>query len=209
MKLRTTEQMPVLADHGESVMLSTKRSWTEILVSEMNRRIVPTSTAARSILVLFVVLSGGVCDQVTKLVAESLLSDGTVWSLFGDAVRLQLVHNQGGVMSLGASSPAIPQWLLVAWVACTLISVLAYALFSQTADLPVVVAAALLFAGGASNLTDRLLHHGSVIDFITINMTALRMAVFNLADLAIIAGFFLLAIVKVTSRKRVRIAESV
>jgi signal peptidase II len=202
MKQGKMEQTLVSVDHGGSATLSDRRSWTEILASEMNRQIVLASTAARSMVVLFVVLSGGVCDQVTKLIAESVLSDGTVWSLFGDAVRLQLVHNEGGVMSVGASSPAIPQWLLVAWVACTLISVLAYALFSKASGLPVIVAAALLFAGGASNFTDRLLHHGSVIDFITINMTTLRMAVFNLADLAIVAGFFLLAVVKVTGRIR-------
>jgi lipoprotein signal peptidase len=57
-----------------------------------------------------------------------------------------------------------------------------------------------IFAGGASNLADRLAHDGSVIDFININVMGLRAAVFNLADVAIIGGFFLLSALKLSER---------
>ena len=160
-------------------------------------------TTRRWIVILFVLAACGFCDQASKFLAGLFLSDGTVWSFFGDTVRAQLVHNEGGVMSLGATASPGWQWFLIVWIACVLATVLAYALCSRTARLSVVFSAALIFAGGATNFVDRLLHDGSVVDFININLTGLRAAVFNLADVVIIGGFILLVVAKLSARTKV------
>jgi signal peptidase II len=156
----------------------------------------------RWIVILSVLCTCGFCDQTGKFLAGLFLSDGTVWSFFSDTIRTRLVHNEGGVMSLGATASPVWQWFLIVWTVCVLLTVLAYALSSRTARMGVVVSAALVFSGGATNLVDRLVHHGSVVDFININVTGLRVAVFNLADVAIIAGFLLLVVVKLTGRTK-------
>jgi signal peptidase II len=156
----------------------------------------------RWIVILFVLLACGFCDQASKSLAGLFLSDGTVWSFFSDTIRAQLVHNEGGVMSLGAAASPVWQWFLIVWTVCALVTVLAYALCSRTARMGVVVSTALVFAGGAANLVDRLMHHGSVVDFININVVGLRAAVFNLADVAVIAGFLMLVVAKLTGRTK-------
>jgi signal peptidase II len=51
----------------------------------------------------------------------------------------------------------------------------------------------LFFAGGASNLIDRI-YRGSVIDFMNVGIGGLRTGIFNVADLAIMLGMALLIV---------------
>jgi signal peptidase II len=51
-----------------------------------------------------------------------------------------------------------------------------------------LVGAALMWAGGTSNLVDRAAR-GSVVDFINLVVGSLRTGIFNVADLAIVLGF--------------------
>ena len=44
------------------------------------------------------------------------------------------------------------------------------------------------------NLIDRLLRNGAVIDFVSVGFDGIRTAVFNLADVLVFAGVFLLLI---------------
>jgi signal peptidase II len=57
------------------------------------------------------------------------------------------------------------------------------------------LAAALVIGGGLGNVLDRLFYDGAVLDFLNIGIDGLRTGVFNVADMAIIAGtlVFLLA----------------
>jgi signal peptidase II len=51
-----------------------------------------------------------------------------------------------------------------------------------------VVAAALIIGGGFSNLLDRLYNDGLVVDFMNAGIGPVRTGIFNLADVAIMAG---------------------
>lgn len=62
--------------------------------------------------------------------------------------------------------------------------------------LVVLVGPALYFAGGASNLVDRIVR-GSVIDFMHVGVGPLRTGIFNVADMALLLG---IAIFVFTSR---------
>jgi signal peptidase II len=97
--------------------------------------------------------------------------------------------------------PPLWHYLFIAWICCVLLAVLFYGLFSRSASLSVVIASAMVFSGGMSNFMDRVFHHGAVIDFININLPFLKTAVFNIADMTIMAGFFLLAVSLMLQRK--------
>lgn len=148
----------------------------------------------KRLLVIAVVLVTCVgCDQTTKSVAQSILPETETWSFLGDTVRLQLAYNQGGFLGLGASLPAV--WraaLFSVGASAMLLGLLGYALFAKTASRPVILAFALLFAGGVGNLIDRLLYAGTVIDFINIGIGPVRTGIFNVADIAVTAGILLL-----------------
>ena len=50
---------------------------------------------------------------------------------------------------------------------------------------------ALFVAGGASNLVDRIAY-GVVVDFMNVGIGPLRSGIFNVADMAIVLGVFIL-----------------
>ena len=63
------------------------------------------SITKRIVLIFIVLVSCVGCDQATKSIAQSFLSETEVWSFLGDTVRLQLAHNHGAFLSLGDSLP--------------------------------------------------------------------------------------------------------
>jgi signal peptidase II len=131
------------------------------------------------------------CDQVSKHVASTHLMDGARQSYLGDSLRLEYSENTGAFLSLGAGLP----W----WARTTLFSVGTVVLL-----IGCVVAALtrrlkgvalfglwLLFAGGFSNLVDRVVH-GRVVDFLNVGIGPVRTGIFNVADMAIMLGVALL-----------------
>jgi signal peptidase II len=128
-------------------------------------------------------------DQMSKAVAQSHLIEGDLQTYLGDTLRLQLAHNYGAFLSLGASlPPAFRQGLWSIGVGCVLLGILAYSLFGKSLDRPLFFSLALIFSGGISNLYDRIVHGGYVVDFLNVGIGPLRTGIFNVADMAITAG---------------------
>ena len=133
------------------------------------------------------------CDQMSKSAARSLLVSGNAQSYFGDSLRLQLVENPGSFLSLGASLPERFRFaLFTGAVAALLIGLVAASLFARRLEAWRVIALALVAGGGISNLIDRLLYNGRVTDFLNVGIGGLRTGIFNVADMAIMAGALLL-----------------
>jgi signal peptidase II len=133
------------------------------------------------------------CDQVSKHFASVYLRGCGGQSFFGDSLRLEYAENPGAFLSLGAGLPA--------WARTALFSILTGALLvtcvivglrERWADLP-LLGLALVFAGGVSNLLDRVAR-GSVVDFLNVGLGTLRTGVFNVADMAILLGIAVLAL---------------
>ena len=55
-------------------------------------------------------------------------------------------------------------------------------------ELMILLAIALVIGGGLGNLIDRIVHDGRVVDFMQVGFPWLRTGVFNVADMAIMAG---------------------
>lgn len=151
------------------------------------------SITKRTVLIFLVLVSCVGCDQATKSVAQSFLSETEVWSFWGDTVRLQLAHNHGAFLGLGSSLPEnLRDGVFSLGIAGMLIALLGYILFSKSASPSSILAYALLLAGGLGNLTDRLMYGGYVVDFINIGIGPLRTGVFNVADVVVVAGALML-----------------
>jgi signal peptidase II len=131
------------------------------------------------------------CDQVSKRVASVHLATSPGHSFLGDAVRLQYAENRGGFLSIGAD---LPEWARTAIFSVgTAVALVAYVISALTLPLDrrAIIGLCLLFAGGLSNLVDRLLL-GRVIDFLNIGVGPLRTGIFNVADVAVMVGAVLL-----------------
>lgn len=143
---------------------------------------------------MLVLLSGTVgCDRVTKHLAMTSLAGTPDRVLFAGIVRLQYAENTGGFLSMGSELGAPARFAIFGVGTGVLLIVLLIAAIKLHRSLWNMAAIALLFAGGASNLVDRL-SRGTVIDFVSLGVGSLRTGVFNLADVAIAAGIWLLLV---------------
>ncbi len=143
----------------------------------------------RLLLLIFVVLACVGCDQTTKGYAERYLPASQSVQLLGVTVRLQVAHNHGAFLSLGANAPK--SWrdaVLRAGIAVLLISLTIYAVVRPKSHWSTTLALSLMIAGGTSNLIDRYVNDGYVVDFINIGIGPLRTGIFNVADMVLVAG---------------------
>lgn len=140
-------------------------------------------------------------DQLTKAIAKIYLPREQAWSCLGDTLRLQLAHNYGAFLSLGDSlPPGLRQALLSAGVGVVLLGLLIYLLWWKNVNARNVAPLSLILAGGLSNLIDRIAYGGYVVDFVNIGIGPLRTGVFNVADVAIMAGVVWLLLTDVLRR---------
>jgi signal peptidase II len=159
----------------------------------------------RLLLILFVLVSCVGCDQATKSMAVSNLSESQIYSYLGDTLRLQLTYNQGAFLSLGASLPdALRRSIFTVGIGLLLIGALAFVLFSKSGTFSVVLAVSLFIAGGIGNLMDRICHDGFVVDFLNVGVGPLRTGIFNIADVAIVGGALVLFFFACRKQKRTR-----
>ena len=149
----------------------------------------------RIALVLVILLGCVGCDQVTKSVARDHLQSHPAMSFLGDTLRLQYAENPGAFLSLGASLPH--RWgtaiFTLGGVAFVLVTLL-FALTAVKSGRLRAIALALICGGGIGNLIDRVRFDGHVTDFLNLGVGSMRTGIFNVADMALMAGvalFFL------------------
>ena len=133
-------------------------------------------------------------DCSTKELAVEHLSPASVpHEVLGSWLRLTLAYNQGAAMGL-----TLGPWSRFAFTLLALgaLAVL-FRLYRRTATTAALrtSALALLIAGAAGNLLDRLRSPLGVVDFIDVGVGSLRFWTFNLADTWITLGALLLVTV--------------
>lgn len=159
--------------------------------------------AGRGVFVLLVVLAVVAGDQASKLAARQSLPGEGVRPVVGGYVILVYAENDGGFLSLGSRWPVAARHLLFVFLSVGIVAaLLLFVLSSRSMGPAAATAYALLAGGGVSNLIDRILHAGRVVDFLNIGIGPVRTGIFNLADVAILAGIALLLSVTITAGRR-------
>ena len=147
----------------------------------------------RGVLLCLLLTATAGCDRVTKHYAMTSLAGEPAQSYLGDTVRLDYHQNPGGFLSAGASwDPRIRTVVFQLANGAFLLASLVLAprhTWSRLAAIGLVM----FFAGGVSNLIDRVTI-GTVIDFLNVGIGPWRTGIFNVADVAILAGAGLVAV---------------
>jgi signal peptidase II len=139
------------------------------------------------------------CDQLSKRVAATSLADTGRHSYLGDVVRLEYTENAGAFLSLGAGlSPGV-RTALFSIGGAILVIVCVVAAIRHRGPTWQQLALWLMAAGGASNLIDRFTR-GRVIDFMNVGIGPLRTGIFNVADMALMAGLIAMILGSVFTR---------
>ena len=128
------------------------------------------------------------CDQVSKIYCREKLEHRGVFSFWYDTVRLQYAENTGAF--LGGGNKLSP-WVFIAIGLILVAGMLWYLLFKSKRDVLTTVVISLLVGGAVGNLIDRAVF-GYVRDFANLGIGSLRTGIFNVADVAIVAGVMLL-----------------
>lgn len=154
----------------------------------------------RATLIGWIVLACVLLDQATKRMAIGWLKDTPPHIYLGDVFRLQYAENTGAFLGLfGELSETIRTLLLVGFNSVILVAVLLFLILSRDLLKLVVIALALILAGGVGNLIDRVAYGGHVVDFMNLGLPWVsirgwepRTGIFNIADLAIVMGLVLM-----------------
>lgn len=129
------------------------------------------------------------CDRLTKHLATGTLAATPGRSFLGGAIQLGYAENPGAFLGLGASWP--PATRLIVFATATALGLwLIAALARRLRGRPALVGLGLIAGGSVSNLADRLVG-GHVIDFLYVGIGPLHTGIFNVADVAILAGAIL------------------
>lgn len=149
------------------------------------------------------------CDQITKIAARNHLSSSQPTSYLGGIFRLQFTENTGASLSLGSGlPPGLRFWVFTILMGIALAGMLAVVLAHRSLRPNDITGLSLIVAGGLGNLIDRTINHGAVIDFMNIGVGNLRTGIFNIADVAIMAGAGVLIFRGFQQRRRRRIRSN-
>ncbi len=133
-------------------------------------------------------------DIITKQIAVATLSPaGVPRPVWGELLRWTLVYNPGAAFGLYLGSYS--RWIFLTLSVAALIILWRMYRQSVSGDTTRVLAVALVSAGALGNLIDRVRHEYGVVDFIDVGIGTSRWPTFNIADMAVSAGAFLLAYV--------------
>lgn len=143
----------------------------------------------------YLVAAAGIylADQATKAWAVRRLRTGNVVHVAGDSVRLAYAENPGIAFGRLQEGGQFGRWMLAALAALAIVGLLTYFFRTRRTDDRLLGAIAMLLAGVAGNLTDRV-RLGFVVDFIEVFIGSYQWPTFNVADSAICVGAALLAL---------------
>jgi len=122
----------------------------------------------------------------TRLVPERMPHD-----VYGEWLRFTLVHNPGAAFGLHVGPYS--RWAFMALTIVALVILGRLYMATRGGDLLRTLSLALVCGGAVGNLIDRVKSADGVVDFIDIGFRDSRWPTFNIADIAVSLGAFLLA----------------
>ena len=142
------------------------------------------------------------CDQSTKAEARSHLLGHSSISMLDNTFYLVYAENTGTMFGVGSKLPEnIRHLLFVGFVGIVLLGAIAFVL-AKSLRITTVLAVSLVVGGGIGNLIDRVIHNGSVIDFMLIKIGPIESGIFNIADIAITFGTCILCLIFISSNSK-------
>ena len=133
----------------------------------------------------------GLLDFVTKSLATQMVRQ-LPRDVYGEWVRFTLVYNPGAAFGLHVGQYSRWIFMVLTMVALVILGRLFAA--TRPGDAIRTVSLALVCGGAVGNLIDRInLSRAGVVDFIDIGFGDSRWPTFNVADMAVSVGAFLLA----------------
>jgi signal peptidase II len=148
----------------------------------------------RIILILLTLTLNIGCDQVSKSIVRQKLIEGSPIQFLSNHFILIKEENKGAFLSAGDSLSGPLRLIILNLIPLAAILFgLGFILTKANLHRVTLLGVILIVGGGAGNLYDRMVH-GSVTDFMFIDFGIFHTGVFNVADMSIMAGMFIILI---------------
>jgi signal peptidase II len=148
-------------------------------------------TFLRTLVILTILSSNIGCDQISKNIVRQKIDYNEQISLLNNFLTLTKIENTGAFLSLGQSLPQPIKILLLTILPLVVLSI-AFIYLLTKKNLPnlTIIGICFVVGGGIGNIYDRLIY-GSVTDFLHIDFVIFQTGVFNMADVSIMTGTFI------------------
>ncbi|MCW3116686.1 MAG: lspA [Chitinophagaceae bacterium] len=162
----------------------------------------------RILIVFSIVIIDTGCDQATKIIVRNHISQNEIIRVLSNHLIVTRVENSGAFLSLGNSLPrAVKNIVLNVLPALAILWALFYALTKQTIRRAVLWGLCFIIGGGIGNIFDRIAY-GSVTDFLHIGFGRFQTGIFNIADMSIMTGIFIIVLNSFLKKKTAGQAEA-
>ncbi|MEQ1586719.1 MAG: signal peptidase II [Cyclobacteriaceae bacterium] len=144
-------------------------------------------------LVILTILSSTIgCDQISKNIVRQRIDDNEQISLINNYLTLTKVENTGAFLSVGHNLPAPIKLLLLTILPLIVLGLALFYLLTKRGLFNLtMLGICLMVGGGVGNIYDRLIY-GSVTDFLHIDFVLFQTGIFNMADVSIMTGMFVI-----------------
>ncbi len=143
-------------------------------------------------IVLGIIAVTVVLDQWTKGLAREQLQFQSKIEYLDGFLTLDYAENTGAFLSLGNTlEDPLKTILLKLFPTLLLLGLLAYTLFYRKLEFWQMIALSFIVGGGLSNIYDRWLYE-KVPDFMQLRALGWHTGIFNVADMAIMLGLFIM-----------------
>ncbi len=150
------------------------------------------SKLIRNILILILVISNIGCDQASKKIARDKVEYNEYIEVLDKYFIITKVENTGAFLGLGNDLPKI-YWniLMLGLPILVLFGLLIHVMVKNHYDKYSILGLTFIIGGGMGNMIDRYLYQ-SVTDFMHIDFGFAKTGIFNMADVSVMVGVFIL-----------------
>lgn len=146
----------------------------------------------RLVVLLVPGLLATVLDRLTKIWAVNTLKEQPMQSYLNDMFRFVYAENTGAFLSLGSGmNDNLRYWVLAIVPVAVLLYIFFHVLTAKNMHVVQQASFGFILGGGLSNIFDRILE-GRVVDFMNMGIGTLRTGIFNVADMSIMLGLFMM-----------------
>ena len=147
-----------------------------------------SNTIIRTLFIVVLIGANIGCDQVSKSFVRETVDHQEWIELYQDNLILTNVENPGAFFGWLADLPPVLKGILLSLLPSLAILGILFTVLTRF-NLPrgSVIGLSFIIGGGIGNIYDRIVH-GSVTDFLHIDLGLFRTGIFNMADVSIMVG---------------------
>lgn len=156
-----------------------------------------------NISILLVLIANIGCDQISKNIVREKVGYYESISLISNYFTLTKVENDGAFLSLGSALPETIKFILLSGIPLVSLAFgIGYMFLRKNISFMSMLALSFAIGGGIGNIYDRIVH-GSVTDFLHIDIGFIQTGIFNMADVSLVVGMALFFVQSFFNRRRV------